>query len=119
VRLSNYGGRVVLLEFWATWCPPCRASIPGIEKLHEKYGDKGLTVLAVSVDDGGWDDVRAFVRENGIKYSVLKGTEEVASAYGARSIPMLLLIDRTGAIARRYLGAGNDDDLEQDIRSLL
>ena len=80
-------GRVVLLEFWATWCPPCRASIPGIERLHEKYKDKGVVVLAVSMDDNGWDAVQSFVKENGIKYTVLKGNEDIAEKYQVRSIP--------------------------------
>jgi thiol-disulfide isomerase/thioredoxin len=62
VRLSDYKGKVVLLEFWATWCPPCRASVPGLEKLHKAYKDKGLVLLAVSMDDGGTDEVRSFIK---------------------------------------------------------
>src|SRR5574337_170942 len=78
VKLSDYKGKVVLLEFWATWCPPCRASVPGLEKLHEAYKDKGLAVLAVSMDEGGWDVVKTFMTEQGITYSVLKVNEDVA-----------------------------------------
>jgi thiol-disulfide isomerase/thioredoxin len=119
VVLSEMKGRVVLLEFWATWCPPCRASIPGIERLHEKYKDKGVVVLAVSMDDNGWDAVQSFVKENGIKYTVLKGNEDIAEKYQVRSIPMLLVIDKEGKIVKRYLGYGSDEDVERDIKAIL
>jgi thiol-disulfide isomerase/thioredoxin len=119
VKLSDYKGKVVLLEFWAAWCPPCRASVPGLEKLHKAYKDKGLVLLAVSMDGGGWDEVRSFIKENGITYMVLQGTEEVASNYEVRSIPMMLVLNKEGRIARRYLGMGSDADLENDIKAIL
>jgi thiol-disulfide isomerase/thioredoxin len=119
VTLSDYKGKVVLLEFWATWCPPCRASVPGLEKLHKLYKDKGLVVLAVSMDEGGWDVVRSFVKEYGITYAVLKGTEDVAVHYQVRSIPMLIVLNREGKISKQYLGFGNDEDLEKDIKAYL
>jgi cytochrome c biogenesis protein CcmG, thiol:disulfide interchange protein DsbE len=119
VALSDMKGRVVVLEFWATWCPPCRASIPGIERLHEKYKDKGVVVLAVSMDDTGWDAVQSFVKENGIKYTVLKGNDNVAEKYQVRSIPMLMVIDKEGKIVKRYLGFGSEEDVEKDIKSVL
>jgi thiol-disulfide isomerase/thioredoxin len=119
VTLSDMKGKVVLLEFWATWCPPCRASIPGIERLHEKYKDKGVVVLAVSMDDGGWDAVQSFVKEQGIKYTVLKGNDDVAVKYQVRSIPMLLVVDKEGKITRRYLGFGSDEDVESEIKAIL
>jgi peroxiredoxin len=119
VRLSDYKGKVVLLEFWATWCPPCRASVPGLQKLHMAYKDKGLAVLAVSMDEGGLDEVRSFIKESGITYTVLKGTEDVAMKYDVRSIPMMLVLNKEGKIAKRYLGMGSDEDLEQDIKANL
>lgn len=119
VTLSDMKGKVVLLEFWATWCPPCRASIPGIERLHEKYKDKGVVVLAVSMDDGGWDAVQSFVKEQGIKYTVLKGNDDVAVKYQVRSIPMLMVVDKEGKIVKRYLGFGSDEDVERDIKAVL
>jgi peroxiredoxin len=119
VRLADYRGKVVLLDFWATWCPPCRASIPGIEKIYKTYKDKGLVVLAVSLDDGGWEAVKSFIAENGITYTVLKGTEEVSANYNVRTIPMMLILDKDGRISKRYLGFGNEEDMEKDIRPLL
>ena len=119
VKLSDYKGKVVLLEFWATWCGPCRMSAPGIEKLHKAYKDKGLVVLAISVDQGGWDDVKAFISEFGITYTVLKGTDDVTSEYQVRSIPMLLVLNKEGKITKRYLGFGGDEDLEKEIKAIL
>jgi thiol-disulfide isomerase/thioredoxin len=119
VRLSDYKGKVVLLEFWATWCPPCRASVPGLEKLHKAYKDKGLVLIAVTMDMGGDDEVRSYIKESGITYTVLKGTEDVAAKYQVRSIPMMLVLNKEGKITKRYIGMGSDEDLETDIKASL
>jgi len=119
VRLSDQKGKVVLLEFWATWCPPCRESVPGLEKLHKTYKDKGLVVLAVSMDVGGWDEVKSFVSERHISYTVLKGTEDVADAYRVRAIPMMMILNKEGNIAKRYLGMASDEEVDADIKALL
>jgi glutathione peroxidase-family protein len=94
-------------------------SAPGLEKLHKAYKDKGLVVLAISVDQGGWDGVKSFISEFGITYTVLKGTDEVSSDYQVRSIPMLLVLNKEGRITKRYLGYGGDDDLEKEIKAIL
>ncbi len=119
VRLSDFKGKPVLIDFWATWCPPCRAAIPGIEKLHKAYAGRGLVVLGVSLDQGGWDAVKSFVTEVGISYSVLKGTDDVLSTYQVRTIPMVVLLNKDGKIVKRYLGYGGEDELEKDIRAVL
>jgi thiol-disulfide isomerase/thioredoxin len=119
VRLSDYKGKVVLLDFWATWCPPCRASVPGLEKIHKTYKDKGLVVLAISLDEGDWDSVKSFVSEYGITYMVLRGTDDVTSQYQVRTIPMMLVLDKEGRISKRYLGSGYEEDLEKDIKAVL
>jgi len=119
VKLSDYKGKVVLLDFWATWCPPCRASIPGLEKIHKAYKDRGLVILAVSLDEGGWDEVKSFIADSGITYTVLKGTDDVSEQYQVRSIPMILILDKEGRITKRYLGFGNEEDLEKDINAVL
>jgi peroxiredoxin len=119
VSLSGLKGSVVLLEFWATWCPPCRSSIPGLERLHKAYGGKGLTILAISVDDGGWDNVSNFIAEHKITYSVLKGTDEVSTKYLVRMIPAMYLVDKQGIVRKQYMGAGDDEEIEKEIKALL
>ena len=119
VHLSDYRGKVVLIDFWATWCPPCRAAIPIIEKIHTTYKDKGLVVLAISMDNGEWDLVKSFLKSYGITYTVLKGTSDVQVAYGVRTIPMTLIIDKNGRISKRFFGFNDEDDLEKAVRAVL
>jgi peroxiredoxin len=119
VRLADLKGRVVLLEFWATWCPPCRTEIPAIDRLHTQYGSKGLTVLAISLDEGGWDEVKSFATERKISYTVLRGTEDVSAKYMVRLIPSMFLIDKQGDIKKWYMGGGNIEVVEQEIKALL
>jgi len=119
VRLADLKGKVVLVEFWATWCPPCRESIPVIERLHKTYGGKGLVTLGVSLDDGGWEEVQSFASAHGITYRVLKGDDRVSASYMVRVIPMAVLVNKDGLIARQYLGGGDESGMERDIRALL
>ncbi len=119
VKLSDFKGRPVLIDFWATWCPPCRESVPGIEKIYKNYSGKGLVVLAISLDYGGWDGVKSFVAEHGITYTVLKGDEDVASKYNVHTIPMVIILNKNGKIYKRFLGLGEDDTLEKDIKDVL
>ena len=117
--LATRRGSWVVLNFFATWCPPCRAEIPAIERLHTQYGSKGLTVLAVSLDEGGWDEVKSFATEHKISYTVLRGTEDVSAKYMVRLIPSMFLIDRQGNIMKQYMGGGNVEAVEQEIKALL
>jgi peroxiredoxin len=119
VRLADFRGKVVLLEFWATWCPPCREEIPTLERLHRQYGSKGLTILAVALDEGGWDGVKSFAAERKIGYTVLRGTEDVSAKYMVRLIPAMFLIDKQGNIKKQYMGGGRDEAVEQEIKALL
>jgi len=119
VSLSDFKGRVVILDFWATWCPPCRASIPGLERLHREYSKRGLVLLGVSLDDGGWDNVKSFKQEYGISYPILKGTEEVASKYMVRTIPMMVLVGKDGQVRKRLLGFGAEEEIEKELKTLL
>jgi len=119
VQLSDFKGRPVVLDFWATWCQPCRDSIPGMVKLHKDYAGKGLVILAISVDGGAIEDIRSFQKEYGMAYTVLIGTEDVADQYRARTIPMMIVLDKSGKIQKRYLGSGNEDDIEKTVKQLL
>ncbi len=106
VRLSGYRGRVVLLDFWATWCPPCKATVPELVALEHKYGGKGLVVLAVSLDDGSNTAAKlsAFSREHAINYTVLLGNEDVEKKYNIDSIPAMYVIGRDGRILNLHMG---------------
>jgi peroxiredoxin len=107
VRLSDYRGQVVVLDFWATWCPPCRKEIPGFVALQSKYAEQGVVVIGVSLDDG-WPKVRSFMGQYGINYPiVLDARGEVPSLYGGiKGIPTTFVIDRDGIIRTVHEGYG-------------
>jgi cytochrome c biogenesis protein CcmG/thiol:disulfide interchange protein DsbE len=119
VKLSDYRGKPVLIDFWATWCQPCRDSIPIIVKLYKNFGPKGLVVLGVSLDQGGWEGVKSFAAEEGVSYPILKGTEHAVSMFQVRTIPTLVIIDKKGELVRRYIGVGDDGELDKDIEAIL
>lgn len=110
VSLSGLAGRVVVLEFWATWCPPCRSTIPDLITLQERYRDRNVTVLAVSVDEGRnlVSKLTDFSRENKINYTILLGNETVTQAYKIKNIPVVFLIDKTGKLVSQHTGAVED-----------
>jgi thiol-disulfide isomerase/thioredoxin len=105
VKLSDYRGKVVFLNFWATWCPPCRSEMPSMERLSQKLKAAGLEILAVDLQEPK-DTVQKFVGENEITFTVLiDSTGSVGGAWGAQSIPTTYLIDRKGGILARAIGA--------------
>lgn len=107
VTLQQYRGKVVLLEFWATWCPPCRATVPELVAIQKKYRDRDFAVLGISVDDQG-NDLRAqlsdFSRKFHVNYPILMGNDEVERDYKIWSIPRSFLIDKNGKIRDSYSG---------------
>lgn len=123
IKLSDFRGKVVMLEFWATWCPPCRESIPAMRTVYGKYKDRGFVLLGISVDRG--DDagakVSAFIRENAVSYPVFIDDGNLSSTYGANSIPMSFIIDKTGHIAVRHMGfiPNMEEVFSQEIEALL
>ncbi len=120
VRLSDSAGRVRLVDFWATWCPPCIEAIPDLKALHEAYGDRGLTVLAISMDDDPGDVVPSFVRRNKVPYANLLGNPDIADAFGGVvGLPTTFLVDRDGTITNTYVGGIPKEVLERRIRELL
>jgi len=110
ISLKQYRGNVVILDFWATWCMPCRVSIPELGKLHEKYRDKGLVVLGISMDDREQftnEHLRAFRDKFGITYKILRYNINVIRDYfgeGSIAIPTMFLIDRKGKIREKIVG---------------
>jgi peroxiredoxin len=120
VKLSALKGRVVLLDFWATWCHGCKVEIPWYMEFENKYGKDGLAAIGVSMDEDGWKSVKPFLQEHQLNYPVVIGTQEVANEYGGlSSLPMTLLIDRRGNIAESHAGMVNKDEFEQKIKELL
>lgn len=105
VRLSAYRGQVVLVNLWATWCPPCRDEMPSMEALHQRFKDKGFVLLAVSEDEGGRAVVEPFVEQMKVTFPVLLDTQgEVGRKYGVWGFPESFLVDRDGRIVERVIG---------------
>jgi peroxiredoxin len=106
VRLSDHQGKVILLNFWATWCPPCRAEMPSMETLYQTYRDRGLVILAVSGDRAGRSVVESFVQDRGVTFPILMDANgEVFAQYGVRGLPTSYLLDRRGRVFSADVGA--------------
>jgi thiol-disulfide isomerase/thioredoxin len=106
VNFSSFKGKVVVLDFWATWCGPCRSEIPGYVKLQEKYKDKGLVIIGVSLDQEGPEVVKKFIGDFHVNYQVVMGDDAVVEAFGGGdAIPTTFIIDRTGKIRDKKVGA--------------
>jgi thiol-disulfide isomerase/thioredoxin len=115
---ANYPGRVVLVNFWATWCGPCKKEIPDLMDLYSEYHASGLEVLGVALD-GNTDVVRPYAESAGINYAVLVGNPEVGQQYQVTAVPTTVLYDRQGKVAKRLVGYQSRDALEAVIKSLL
>jgi cytochrome c biogenesis protein CcmG, thiol:disulfide interchange protein DsbE len=105
VRLSGLRGKVVLLNLWTTWCPPCREEMPSMEKLYQRLRDRGFVLLAVSQDEGGKEAVEPFVRDLGLTFPVLVDPEhQVGDRYQVWGYPESFIIDREGRVVERVIG---------------
>ena len=118
IRLSDYKGRVILLNFWATWCKGCVLEIPWFIEFQERYKDRGLSVIGVSIDEG-WKPVKAFVEEKKVNYPIVLDTEGLRKTYELNAMPMTLLIDHSGEIAASYIGVVDKSTCESKLRALL
>jgi len=122
VHLSDFSGKVIVLDFFATWCPPCKAEIPHFVELKSEYGDSGLEIIGISLDRGtGWNELlERFTSAYRMNYPVLRGTSIVANAYGGiRAIPTTFIIDRNQIIRDKIVGYIDKASWEQKILSLL
>jgi len=120
VRLSDYKGKVVLLDFWATWCGPCKIEIPWLKEFQRKFRDKGFEVIGVSMDEEGWQVVKPFVTELAINYRVVIGDDSMAQLYGGvDALPTAFVIDREGKIAAVHVGLTSKGEIEHGIEQVL
>jgi peroxiredoxin len=120
VRLSDYKGKVVVLNFWATWCPPCRKEIPDFNELQTQYGDKGVQFIGVALDEEGLPKVKKWMATNAVGYPVLIADAAIKKAYGEmNAIPVTMLIDRKGIIRTKYIGMRQKAIVESMIAPLL
>lgn len=117
ITLANYKGYVLVMDFFATWCPPCRESIPHLIELNQKYNKQGLQILGLSADEDGEKVVKAFVAEKKINYPVAMAGEQLLTDYGLRSIPTIYVINKKGVIAERYMGFS--DDMAKSMEALI
>jgi len=119
LHLSDYRGKVVILDFWATWCEPCKEEIPHLIDLRNRYSAQGVEVLGISMDD---DDkpVRAFQQKYQMNYPVAVGTSSLADQYGGvLGLPITFVIDRQGRIAAKHIGATKAEVFETEVKKLL
>ena len=119
LQLSSYRGKVVLLDFWATWCDPCREEIPHFVELQQKYGDRGLQIIGVSMDDSP-EPVRPFYQRFHMNYPVVMGTAKTGELYGGiLGLPISFLIGRDGRIYTKHIGATEASVFEREITHLI
>jgi len=119
VRLSDYRGRVVLLNFWATWCHGCKTEIPWYMDFQTEYEVRGFTVIGASVDDAGWSVVKPFIESQKMNYPVVIAPANLAKRYGVGEMPLSILIDRAGRIADSHAGVVDRIAWESEIQRLL
>lgn len=120
VKLSDYRGKVVLLNFWATWCGPCKIEIPWFMEFEQQYKNKGFAVLGVAMDDDGWSVVKPYIAEKKMNYRVVLGNDSVATEYGGiEALPTTFVINQDGQIVASHIGLINKDDYLKEIQSLL
>jgi peroxiredoxin len=119
VRLSDFKGEVVLLNFWATWCGGCQIEIPWFIEFDQNYKDRGFVVIGVSMDDDSWTSVRPYLKEKKVNYPIVIGNDDLRKRYGLSSMPMTLIIDRSGHIASTHVGLVSKNRYKSEIEALL
>jgi peroxiredoxin len=120
LKLSDYKGKVVLLNFWATWCEPCQEEIPWFIDFQQTYKDRDFAVVGASMDEDGWKEVMPFIQKHKINYRVVIATEQVSAKYGGvEALPTSFIIDRKGRIAAVHVGLVSKSIYQHDILNLL
>ena len=120
VRLSDFRGKAVLLNFWATYCAPCRIEMPWFVELQDRYAAEGLQVVGVAMDDASPDDIEKFASELGVNYPILVGEEAVGNAYGGvQFLPSTFYIGRDGKVVGKVFGLKTKNEIEENIKKTL
>lgn len=120
VAMKDLSNKVVIVDFWATWCSPCREEIPHLNKLYAELKGKGLEIVGISMDTDGTDGVRDFAREFRIQYPIVMGDEKVAEDFGGIiGMPTTIIINRQGKVAKKYIGLPPAADMERIVKELV
>jgi cytochrome c biogenesis protein CcmG/thiol:disulfide interchange protein DsbE len=120
VKLSDFRGKAVMVDFWATWCGPCKVEIPWFMDFERKYKDQGFVVIGVAMDDEGWQVVKPFAEEMKMNYRVVLGNDRTADMYGGiEALPTTVLIDRDGRVASMHVGLTGKKEFQDAIEKLL
>jgi len=118
--VADARGQVVFVNFWATWCGPCRGEIPGMTRVYDKYKTKGFEIVGVALDNGGWDDVKPWLQKNPINYPIVIGDQSLTDAYGGvEGIPTTFIVDRKGNIQSKHVGGLREEEFEKLVKTAL
>jgi thiol-disulfide isomerase/thioredoxin len=120
VKLSSLRGKAVLVNFWATWCEPCKVEMPSLVDMQKKYGPQGLQIVGVAMDDADDKEISTFAHKMGVNYMVLRGTEEVGNRYGGvEQLPTTYYLDRSGKVVDETIGMAGEAAFEDAIKRAL
>ena len=119
LKLSSLKGKVVLLDFWATWCTGCKVEIPWFIEFDKAYRAKGLAAVGVSMDDEGWKTIEPYLKKNPITYPIVAGNFDTAAPYNITALPVTVLIDRKGRVAAQHVGVVDRKSFEAELKQLL
>lgn len=120
IQLSSLRGKAVMVNFWATYCGPCKIEMPWLEELHKKYGPQGLQILGVAMDDSDEKPIIDFANKMGVTYPILKGTDKVGDSYGGVDrLPLTYFVDRSGKVTHEIVGLVSESAIEDAIKESL